>query len=46
MIGFLIIALLIMMIAYAFYRRFFIHKAHSNGKEKPYFTLKIEHENS
>jgi len=44
MIGFLIIALTVMMIAYAFYRHYFFHKPHSKHSEKPYFTFKIEHE--
>lgn len=44
MIGFLIIALTTMMIVYAFYRHYFFHKPHSTHAEKPYFTLKIEHE--
>ena len=46
MVTFLTITLIVMMIVYAFYRRFFIHKTHSTTNEKPYFTLKIEHENS
>jgi len=43
MIGFLIGALVSMMVAYYFYRRYFIHKD-STPSSKPHFTLKIEHE--
>lgn len=46
MVTFLTIMLIVMIITYAFYRRFFIHKADSSPNEKPYFTLKIEHENT
>jgi len=44
MIRFLIIALTLMIIVYAFYRRYFFHKPKSKNPPKPYFTLKIEHE--
>lgn len=44
MIGVLIIALTLMMIVYAFYRRYFFHKPKAKSSHKPYFTLKIEHE--
>jgi uncharacterized membrane protein YukC len=46
MVTFLTITLIVMIIAYVFYHYFFMQKRDAIPKEKPYFTLKIEHENS
>jgi hypothetical protein len=44
MIGFLIATLVIMIIAYTLYRRYFFHKTPSIHSPKPHFTLKIDHD--
>lgn len=43
MVGYLIIALAIIIIAYFFYRHYFLRKTQISST-KPHFTLKIEHE--
>lgn len=44
MLNYLLIALLIIIIAYIAYRRYYFQKHKSDRPEKPHFTLKIEHE--
>jgi cytochrome bd-type quinol oxidase subunit 2 len=43
MLGYLMIALLLIIIAYVFYRYGFLQK-HTSHPKKPHFTLKIHHD--
>ncbi len=42
MIRYLLIALAIIIVAYVFYRLYFLQKPKSPHSQKPHFTLKIE----
>lgn len=44
MLNYLLIALVIIIIAYIGYRRYFFQKHKTAPPTKPHFTLKIEHE--
>lgn len=44
MLNYLLIALVIIIIAYIGYRRYFFQKHKAAPPSKPHFTLKIEHE--
>ncbi|MDP2077029.1 MAG: hypothetical protein Q8J85_03205 [Sulfuricurvum sp.] len=44
MVNYLLIALVIIIIAYIGYSRYFFHKDKLIPPKKPHFTLKIEHE--
>lgn len=44
MIGYLIIALVFMIVAYVLYRQYFFHKTPSIRSDKPHFTLKLDHD--
>lgn len=44
MIGYLLIALAVIIIAYIGYRHYFFNKDKTGNPMKPHFTLKIEHE--
>lgn len=44
MLNYLLIALVVIIIAYIGYRRYFFQKHKIKPPSKPHFTLKIEHE--